>query len=550
MPYAELAREDTEWLVAPSSGLDQASAVPAVSPLNRRAYRRLSGREFEWLRTVRFKYGLDVRVIDVSAGGLALETRHALKPHARVVFELTGTASLLVPARVVRSQIVSLNGVALYRSGCAFKNPIEFSRLRSGVSRSRLPAGDCLQLEPPGDSIQIDLALPRLLERCRAFWDADDVVASLESLLIEASSRADPIAHILAELVSRVVPVLMLRQPTDTILAELEALQLTDAPASTSDPRVQRFAGYLVELLHEWSRSVTDRHTPGDAFTGDAPARTLVPVFAPTRQKVVVRYRDGRILRGYTNDFNVVRPQFHFSTDPVAGDSLVVPLTQLKALFFVRDFAGDPTYREQKVFTAPPQGRTLEVTFDDGEVLLGSTLSYRPEAHGFLVHPADKNGNNIRVFVSSAAVRHVQFIPRPTEFPRLVSESAAPRSDAEMSSAMVNGGNSPAPIDMTGTRRAPRFNIVEDVRVQIDDEMMTLVNLSIVGAQVRSEVALKPRQRVRVEFTDEGQPIRVRAVIASVSVEIANGTTRYLAGIEFLDADQAAMQRLIDGKRK
>ena len=526
MPYAALAREDTEWLVTPSSGPDQASAALSVSLLNRRAYRRLSGREFEWLRTVRFKYGLDVRVIDVSAGGLALETRHALKPHARVVFELTGTAStLLVPARVVRSQIVSLNGVALYRSGCAFKNPIEFSRLRSGGARSRLPAGDFLQLEPPADSIQIDLALPSLLERCRAFWDADDVVASLESLLIEASSRVDPIAHILAELASRVVSVLRERQPTDAILAELEALQ------PTSDPRVQRFAGYLVELLHEWSRSVSNGHTPGEAFTGDVPERTLVPAFAPSWQKVVVRYRDGRILRGYTSDLNVARPQFHFSTDPVAGGSLGVPLTQLKALFFVRDFAGDPAYQEQKVFTAPPQGRTLEVTFDDGEVLLGSTLSYRPEAHGFIVHPADTHGNNIRVFVSSAAVRHVRFVPRPTEFPRPVSEDAAP-------------------LDMTGTRRAPRFSIVEGARVQIDDEMMTLVNLSIVGAQVRSEVALKPRQRVRVVFTDGGQSFRVRSVIASVSVEVASGTTRYLAGIEFLDADQSAMQRLIDSKRK
>jgi hypothetical protein len=42
----------------------------------------------------------------------------------------------------------------------------------------------------------------------------------------------------------------------------------------------------------------------------------------------------------------------------------------------------------------------------------------------------------------------------------------------------------------------------------------------------------------------------VRSVIASVSGEIANGTTRYLAGIEFLEADQSAMQRLIDRKRK
>ena len=80
--------------------------------------------ELEWLRAARVKYGPEVRVIDVSAGGLALETKHALKPHSNVVFELTGTAGkLLVPAHVVRSQIVSLNGVALYRSACAVQEP-------------------------------------------------------------------------------------------------------------------------------------------------------------------------------------------------------------------------------------------------------------------------------------------------------------------------------------------------------------------------------------------------------------------------------------------
>ena len=114
----------------------------------------------------------------------------------------------------------------------------------------------------------------------------------------------------------------------------------------------------------------------------------------------------------------------------------------------------------------------------------------------------------------------------------------------------MNDGNSQAPIDMTGTRRAPRFNIAEGTEVQIDGETATLVNLSLVGAQVCSPVALKPKQRVSVVFADEGESMHVRSVVASVSVKKANGTTRYLTGIEFLDADQLAMQRLIDSKRK
>jgi hypothetical protein len=140
---------------------------------------------------------------------------------------------------------------------------------------------------------------------------------------------------------------------------------------------------------------------------------------------------------------------------------------------------------------------------------------------------------------------------RPSGFPPPVADDAPRGSQVETSDAVVNDGNSnQAPIDMTGTRRAPRFNIAEGTEIQIDGEMVTLVNLSLVGAQVCSPVALKPKQRVSVVFADEGEFMHVRSVVASVSVKTANGTTRYLTGIEFLDADQLAMQRLIDRKRK
>jgi hypothetical protein len=509
-------------------------------------------REFEWLRSARVKYGPEVRVLDISAGGLSVETRQALKPHSNVVFELTGSsAKLLLPARVLRSQIVSLKGVAIYRSACRFKTAIELSRLRSDLSGVHTAAVD---------SSELDFALPRLLEQCRALLDPDDVILSLESLLIEASSRTDPMAHVLAALVSPVVAVLKQRQPTDSLLAELEALhhptgspnpvQGTAAPAFPGDPRVRRFAGYLIDLLQEWNRLAGKRPAPENAQTDETSSRTLVPDLAPSWQKVVVRYRDGRILRGYTRDFNVVRPQFHFSPDPAAGDSLVVPLTQLKALFFVRDFAGDPAYKAQHVFTAPRHGRPLEVTFDDGEVLLGSTLNYQPDAHGFVVHPADTNGNNIRVFVSSAAVRHVRFISRPGELRRPAANETPREDQVDTSAALVNEATRQAPIDMTGTRRAPRYKVAEGTEVQIDGEMATLVNLSLVGAYVSSRVALKQKQRISVVFADQGESIHVRSVVASVSTNSADGTTRYLAGIEFLDADQLAMQRLIDRKRK
>jgi hypothetical protein len=107
-----------------------------------------------------------------------------------------------------------------------------------------------------------------------------------------------------------------------------------------------------------------------------------------------------------------------------------------------------------------------------------------------------------------------------------------------------------ATLDQTGTRRAPRIPIVDGVEVQVDGKTATLVNLSLVGAQVVSATILKPNQRVRFTFTGLAKPVRISSVVAWASFEIPKGGPRYRAGIEFFDADQAAVQLVIDAKKK
>ncbi len=87
---------------------------------------------------------------------------------------------------------------------------------------------------------------------------------------------------------------------------------------------------------------------------------------------------------------------------------ITVPIGQLKAIFFVHDFEGDPAHRPG-VDTSIEHGRRIEVTFVDGEVLAGTTLTYSPEGRGFFVTPLDTRGNNVRIFVAPGAVRHVKF---------------------------------------------------------------------------------------------------------------------------------------------
>ena len=85
-------------------------------------------------------------------------------------------------------------------------------------------------------------------------------------------------------------------------------------------------------------------------------------------------------------------------------------VARLKAVFFVRDFDGDPNYQESKVFGGRGQGRRVEVTFSDGEVIVGTTLNYRPDGQGFMVSPADPGANNTRIFVVTTALRRVRFL--------------------------------------------------------------------------------------------------------------------------------------------
>jgi hypothetical protein len=130
--------------------------------------------------------------------------------------------------------------------------------------------------------------------------------------------------------------------------------------------------------------------------------------------KIVARYLDGRMIKGFTQDFAPNKPGFHiFPTEtdnPREGQEIL--LRDLKAVFFVRDFGGRADYDDRKEYTPGerPSGRVVEVTFIDGEILVGSTLGYDPKRSGFFVFPADPKSNNTRVFALSKAVRLVRYL--------------------------------------------------------------------------------------------------------------------------------------------
>ena len=130
--------------------------------------------------------------------------------------------------------------------------------------------------------------------------------------------------------------------------------------------------------------------------------------------KVVAHYRDGRLLKGSTQNFLPNRPVFHVQPAN-RGAAVEVRTEQLKALFFVKDLAGTPGRRDLRGFFGGPgeatHGKKIAVRFVDGELLCGYSLAYQPARGGFFVVPADSVGNNLRVYVVTAATAEVKAGP-------------------------------------------------------------------------------------------------------------------------------------------
>ena len=84
-------------------------------------------------------------------------------------------------------------------------------------------------------------------------------------------------------------------------------------------------------------------------------------------------------------------------------------------------------------------------------------------------------------------------------------------------------------------RRAARVRAQADEQALIDGQPVTLIDLSAVGAQVRSSAVLKPRQRIRLVLPPERGSVKAVAVVAWSTFEIGP-TPTYRAGVAFTRA--------------
>jgi hypothetical protein len=130
--------------------------------------------------------------------------------------------------------------------------------------------------------------------------------------------------------------------------------------------------------------------------------------------KIIARFRDGDVAKGYSSNFFPNKPSFHLSEDSsmTTADAEELFVEDLKAVFFVKDFGGNPDYNERKIYKEgeKSQGRKVEVTFKDGERMQGAVLGYNANQPGFFLFPVDPRSNNDRTFIVNDAVKDFRYL--------------------------------------------------------------------------------------------------------------------------------------------
>jgi hypothetical protein len=186
-------------------------------------------------------------------------------------------------------------------------------------------------------------------------------------------------------------------------------------------PSEQRWRGALVpeELASGWHQLERGLVVQGIWYNvaDDNPATETALMGTPTKtldhlNKIVVGFLNGGRIKGYVYDFSSLDESFNLlpQEDPLQGQGTKVAMKDLKAVFFVWEFTGNPEYPDSLLADAPMQGRGIEVTFTDGEKIVGKPEGYNSQRIGFFMYPANPKGNNIRIFVVTRNTRQVRLI--------------------------------------------------------------------------------------------------------------------------------------------
>jgi len=133
---------------------------------------------------------------------------------------------------------------------------------------------------------------------------------------------------------------------------------------------------------------------------------TALVAMPSTHKKVIVRKVDRDTINGHVAPSNfIVEGKLELLN--TAGQVVGIDLRDIRAVYFVRDFA-DSEAVVRKTFTTRPraEGLWVRLKFKDSEILEGTMpndLTQSP-AEGYLIIPPDTRSNTQRIFVPRSAL--------------------------------------------------------------------------------------------------------------------------------------------------
>lgn len=124
-----------------------------------------------------------------------------------------------------------------------------------------------------------------------------------------------------------------------------------------------------------------------------------------TPRKAIVRTRDGSVVNGFVAR-KELGPKFTILNRQAKQESF--SLKDIKAIFFVKDFKGDPSYEEIRFLNKQKASAAVWVRlkFFDGETLEGRIENNIRLllSGGFYLWPSDTETNNECAYISKAAL--------------------------------------------------------------------------------------------------------------------------------------------------
>jgi len=162
---------------------------------------------------------------------------------------------------------------------------------------------------------------------------------------------------------------------------------------------------------------VSSNLEPGQETARPAPKQAVA---IGGNSKLVAHFKDGRVTKGFSRDFDPSLDSFHLvRRDGQVAASQEIRLEDLKALFHVKTWgrkdkhAGQVAGFPSEKRAAKGSGLALVKTvleFYDGEKIFGYSLDYDPNRRGFYVVPADPSDNNRTIYVVHSSLVNIQFV--------------------------------------------------------------------------------------------------------------------------------------------